>query len=139
MWAYASTKWTISLFYDLNIYLYQVSHVCLFFICNVDFARLLAQMIILQAQFLDYPIKTIRLDNAGKFTSQTFIDYCMLIGINLKHPVAHTHTQNGLAKSFIQRLQLIVQPLLYQVTYFYLGTCYYACCSFNPYLTYNLP
>ena len=67
-------------------------------------------MIILQAQFLNYPIKTIHLDNAGKFTSQTFIDYCMSIGINLKHPVAHTHTQNGLAKSFIKRLQLIVQP-----------------------------
>ena len=45
----------------------------------------------LQAQFLDYPIKTIRLDNAGEFTSQTSIDYCMSVGI--EHPVAHTHTQ----------------------------------------------
>ena len=51
------------------------SHVCLLSTRNVAFARLLAQIIILQAQFPDYPIKTIRLDNASEFTSQTFIDY----------------------------------------------------------------
>ena len=67
------------------------SHVCLLSTRNVAFARLLAQIIRLRAQFLDYPIKTIHLDNAGEFTSQTSIDYCMSVGI--KHPVAHTHTQ----------------------------------------------
>ena len=36
----------------------------------------------------------------------------MLVGINIEHPVAHTDTLNGLAKSFIKRLQLIAQPLL---------------------------
>ena len=36
----------------------------------------------------------------------------MSIGINVKHPVAHIHTQNGLAKSFIKRFQLIVRPFL---------------------------
>ena len=36
----------------------------------------------------------------------------MLVGINVEHPVAHTHTQNGLAESLIKRLQLIAQPLL---------------------------
>ena len=62
-------------------------------------------MIILRAQFPNYPIKTIRLDiNVDEFTSQTFIDYCMLIGINIEHPIAHTHTQNGLAESFIKCL-----------------------------------
>ena len=88
------------------------SHVCLLSTGNVAFARLLVQIIILQAQFLDYPIKTIRLDNAGEFTSQKFIDYYMLVRINMKHYVAHTHTQNGLAKSLIKRLQLIAQLLL---------------------------
>ena len=78
------------------------SHVCLISTRNVAFAILLAQMIILWAQFPDYPIKTISLDNAGEFTSQTFIDYC--VGINIEHPIAHTHTQNGLAESFIKRL-----------------------------------
>ena len=83
------------------------SHVCLISTCNVAFARLIAQMIGLRAQFLDYPIKTICLNNAGEFTSQTFIDYCILVWINIEHPVAHTHTQNGLAEFFIKRLQLI--------------------------------
>ena len=36
----------------------------------------------------------------------------MSIGINVEHLVAHVHTQNGLAKSFIKRLQLIARPLL---------------------------
>ena len=71
---------------------------------NIAFARLLAQVIKLQAQVLDYLIKTIHLDNADEFTSQTFIDYCMLVGINIEHPITHTHTQNGLVESFIKHL-----------------------------------
>ena len=48
-------------------------------------------------------ITSIRLDNAGEFTSQAFDDYCMSIGIKIEHPVAYVHTQNGLAESFIKR------------------------------------
>ena len=73
------------------------SHVCLLSTRNGAFARLLAQIIKLRAHFPDYPIKTIRLDNAGEFTSQTFNNFCMSIGINVEHSVAHVHTQNGLA------------------------------------------
>ena len=87
-------------------------HVCLLSTRNVVFARLLAQMIKLRARFSDYPIKTIKLNNAGEFTSQTFTDYCMSVGINIEHLVAHVHTQNSLAESLIKRLQLIVRPLL---------------------------
>ena len=90
----------------------RLSHVCLLSIRNVGFARLLAQMIKLRAQFPDYPIKTIRLHNADEFTSQTLNDYCMSIGINIEHPIAHVHTQNGLTESLIKRLQLIARPLL---------------------------
>ena len=36
----------------------------------------------------------------------------MLIWINIEHHVAHVHTQNGLAKSLIKRLQLIARSLL---------------------------
>ena len=71
------------------------SHVCLLSTKNVAFIRLLAQMIKLRAQFLAYPIKAIKLDNTNEFTSQTFTDYCMSVGINVDHLVAHTHTQNG--------------------------------------------
>ena len=72
----------------------------------------MAQIIRLRAQFPDHPIKIIRLDNAGEFSFQTFLDYCMSIGIDVPHPVAHVHSQNGLTESFIKRLQLIARPLL---------------------------
>ena len=36
----------------------------------------------------------------------------MLVCINVEYPVAHTHTQNGLAESLIKFLQLIARPLL---------------------------
>ncbi|KAJ9535920.1 hypothetical protein OSB04_un000919 [Centaurea solstitialis] len=93
----ASTKW---------------SHVCLLSSRNLAFARLLSQLIRLRAHFPDYPIKAIRLDNAGEFTSQIFNDYCMSIGIKVEHPVAHVHTQNGLAESLIKRLQMIARPMI---------------------------
>ncbi|KAM2666623.1 hypothetical protein EV2_018434 [Malus domestica] len=88
------------------------SHVCLLSTRNVAFARLLVQIIKLRAQFPDHPIKSIRLDYAGEFTSQTFDDYCMALGIDVEHHVPHVHTQNGLAEPFIKRLQLIARTLL---------------------------
>jgi hypothetical protein len=51
----------------------RLSHVCLLSTRNVAFARLLAQMIRLQAQYPDYPIQSIRMDNADEFISQTFL------------------------------------------------------------------
>ena len=51
----------------------------------MNFTRLLTQIIRLKAQFLNYAIKTIRLDNAGEFTSQTFNDYCLSTGITVEH------------------------------------------------------
>ena len=80
------------------------SHVYLLSTRNVAFARLLAEIIKLRAQFPDYIIKRVRLDNAGEFTSQAFNDYCISTGIIIEHPVAHVHTQNGLAESLIKRL-----------------------------------
>ncbi|KAJ0523083.1 putative RNA-directed DNA polymerase [Helianthus annuus] len=88
------------------------SHVSLLATRNIAFARLLAQIIQLRAHFPENPIKTIRVDNAGEFTSQAFNDYCMSIGIKVEHPVAHVHTQNGLAESLIKQLQIIARPLL---------------------------
>ena len=88
------------------------SHVCLLSTRNMAFARFLAQIIKIRAQFPDYTIKKVRLDNAGEFTSQAFNDYCMSTGITVEHSVAHVHTQNGLAESLIKRLQLIARPLL---------------------------
>ncbi|KAJ9566529.1 hypothetical protein OSB04_002495 [Centaurea solstitialis] len=99
-------------FYDLIDASTKWSHVCLLLSSNLAFAYLFAQLIRLRAHFPDYPIKAIRLDNAGEFTSQIFNDYCMSIGIKVEHPVAHIHTQNGLAESLIKRLQMIARPMI---------------------------
>ena len=88
------------------------SHVCLLSTGNVTFARFLDQIIRLQAHFPNYPIKKIRLNNAGEFISKAFDDYCMSVGIEVEHPIAHVHTHNSLAEAFIKRLQLIARPLL---------------------------
>ena len=86
--------------------------VCLLSTRNVAFARLLAEIIKLRAQFPNYIIKSVRLDNAGEFTSQAFNEYCMSTGIIVEHHVAHVHTQNSLAESLIKCLQLIARPLI---------------------------
>jgi len=88
------------------------SHICLLSTRNQASAKLLAQLIKLRAHFPYYPIKKIRLDNAGEFTSHAFNEYCMPIGIEVEHPVAHVYTQNELAESLIKRLKLIARPLL---------------------------
>ncbi|GJS56942.1 disease resistance CC-NBS-LRR class family protein [Tanacetum coccineum] len=88
------------------------SHVSLLSTRNVAFAKFLAQIIKLRTHFPDYTVKRVRLDNAGEFTSHAFNDYCMSVGIVVEHPVAHVHTQNGLAESLIKRLQLIARPLI---------------------------
>ena len=111
MWTNSSTMWTISLFHGANIcFISMVTCLLLIYpqccICQV------AQIIRLQAHVPDYPIKKIRLDNVGEFISKTFNDYCMSVGIEVEHMIAHVHTQNGLAEAFIKRLQLIAQPLL---------------------------
>ena len=79
---------------------------------NVTFARLLAQIIKLRAQFHDYPIKGIRMDNVGEFTSKSFDTYCASLGIVVEHPVAYVHTQNGLAEFLIKHIQIIAYTLL---------------------------
>jgi len=55
---------------------------------------------------------SICLDNAGEFISHAFHECCISIGIFVEHLVAHVHTQNGLAKSFIKRLKLVTRSLL---------------------------
>jgi arsenate reductase-like glutaredoxin family protein len=40
------------------------------------------------------------------------IKFFTSIKIDVEHHVAHVHTQNDLAESFIKHLQLIVRPLL---------------------------
>ncbi|KAK9133229.1 hypothetical protein Scep_012757 [Stephania cephalantha] len=88
------------------------SHVCLLSTRNVAFARLLAQIIKLRAQFPDNPIKTIRLDNAGEFQSQAFRNYCMSIGITIEHSFHMCIPEWFGEKSLIKHIQLIAGPLI---------------------------
>ena len=78
------------------------------------FARLLTIIIKLRTHFHDYPIKSIRLDNASKFTSHVFYNYCSSLGILVKHHVPHVHTQNGFTEPMTQRIKLISRTLLMQ-------------------------
>ena len=70
------------------------------------------QIIKLRAHHSDYPIKSIRLDNAGEFTLKSFDEYCMSLGIDVEHSIPHVHTKNGLAEVFIKRLQMIARTLV---------------------------
>ena len=79
-----------------------------------------SQIIRLRVHFPDHPIKSIRLDNAGKFTSKTFDEYCRSVGIDIEHPVPHVHAQNGLAESLIKHLQVIARTLLFRYNYQFL-------------------
>lgn len=90
------------------------SHVSLLSTRNLAFANLLSMIIRFKAHFPDYPIKTLRMDNAQEFRSRSFEDYCTATGIDLTYSVPYEHAQNGLAESFIKRIQLITRPLLLQ-------------------------
>jgi hypothetical protein len=89
------------------------SHVCLLSTWNHAFAKIMAQVIRLKASFPENRIQSIRLDNAAEFSSRAFNDYCMAQAIQMQHSVPYVHTQNGLAKSLIKRIKLIVRPLLH--------------------------
>jgi transposase InsO family protein len=88
------------------------SHVCLLSTRNHEFVKIMRQVIKLQAYYPKNRIKSIRMDNAAKFSSRAFNDYCMALGIEVQHLVPYVHTQNGLAKSLIKRIKLIARPLL---------------------------
>jgi hypothetical protein len=73
----------------------------------------MAQVIRLKASFSKNRTQSIRLDNTTVFSSRTFNDYCTAQGIQVQHSVPYVHTQNGLAKSLIKRIKLIMRPLLH--------------------------
>jgi transposase InsO family protein len=88
------------------------SHVCLLSTHNHAFAKFMMQVIRLKANYLEYRTKSIRMDNAGEFSSRAFNEYCMTQGIEVQHSIPYVHTQNGLADSLIKKIKLIARPLL---------------------------
>ena len=85
---------------------------CLLSTRNNAFAKFIAKLIELKAQFSDYTIKFILMDNVSKFTSKAFDDYYLALCIKVEHPVPYVHTQNGLVESLIKHSKLISRPLL---------------------------
>lgn len=81
---------------------------------NTVFTRVLTSLLKLRATFPEHPIRKIRVDGAGEFTSQTFEDYCASQGIEIEYPVPHVHQMMGLAESGIKRVAMIARPLLMQ-------------------------
>jgi transposase InsO family protein len=67
----------------------------------------------LKANYTEYRLQSIRLDNAAEFSLWAFNDYCMDQGIEMRHSVPYVHTQNSLAESLIKRIKLIARPLLH--------------------------
>jgi hypothetical protein len=68
------------------------SHVCLLSTRNHAFAKIMSQIIKLKENFPEHRINTIQIDNAAKFTSQAFNDYCMALDIQVQHSVPYVHT-----------------------------------------------
>ena len=85
------------------------SHICLLSYRNQVFAKLLVQ---LRAHFPDYSIKKTCFDNTSEITSHAFHEYCISIGIDVEHSLAHVHTQNRLVKSLLKRQKLVGRPLI---------------------------
>jgi hypothetical protein len=88
------------------------SHVSLLSTRSHAFAKIMAQVIKLKAQYPEHGIQSIRMDNAAEFSSRAFNNYCMSLGIQVTHLVPYVHTQNGLAESLIKRIKLVGRPLL---------------------------
>ena len=86
--------------------------VSLFSTRNMAFPKLLAMILKIRTHYPDANIKTLRMDNAGEFKSQTFEDYCVASGIALTYAVPYEHSQNGLAEAYIKKIQLVVRFLL---------------------------
>jgi len=57
-----------------------------------------------KAHFHDYPIITLRMDNAQEFRLRSFEDYYIATRIELIYLIPFKYAQNRLAESFIKRI-----------------------------------
>jgi hypothetical protein len=88
------------------------SHMCLLSTRYHAFIKFMTQAIRLKANYPEYMIKNICMDNAAKFSSRAFNDFCMTQKIEVHYFVLYVHTQNGLAESLIKIIKLIARQLL---------------------------
>jgi hypothetical protein len=50
------------------------------------------QVIRLKANYSEYRLQSVRLDDAAEFSSQIFNDYCMAQGIEVQYSVLYVYT-----------------------------------------------
>ena len=58
---------------------------------NIVFAKGLAMLIKFRTHHPDFPVKTLRMDNAKEFRSQQIECYCLATGIDLTYSVPYEH------------------------------------------------
>ena len=63
----------------------------------------------------DFFVKTLRMVKAKEFKSLHFEDNCLATVIELIYSVTYKHSQNGLTKVFIKKIELINRPLLIHI------------------------
>jgi hypothetical protein len=68
------------------------SYLCLLSTRNHTFAKFMAQVNRLKANYPEYRIKGIRMDNAVEFSSRDFNNYCMAQGIEVQQSALYVHT-----------------------------------------------
>ena len=83
MWPRTTYVWTFQVLHGLIDASTRWSHVCLLSTRNHAFAKIISQVIRLRAQNPEHQIQSIRMDNAAEFSSKTFNDYCMALGIQV--------------------------------------------------------
>ena len=59
------------------------SHVSLLSTRNHAFAKIVAQVIKLKAQYREHQTRSIQMDNAAEFSSRAFNDYFIALGIHV--------------------------------------------------------
>ena len=79
---------------------------------NLVFPKLLAMLLKLRTHYPDVAVKMLCMDNVAEFQSHTFEDYYTASRISLTYLVSYEHSQNGLAKVYIKKLQMVARPLL---------------------------
>jgi hypothetical protein len=77
---------------------------------------IMREVIKLQAHYLESRILSIHMDNDAELSSWASIT-CMALRIEVQHSIPYVHTQNGLARSIIQRIKLIARPFLLNCNY----------------------
>lgn len=77
-------------------------------------------------------MKKIWLDKAREFTSRTFNDYCMSIGIDVEQPIVSSHTKWP-SRSIHKAVAISRDATAHEIKtpIFYIRTCYITYCDFT--------